>query len=73
MLDPQFLWTVGTALVTGGAAWGGVKVSLNGTKARVSNLERSAELAANDRTEMRERMVRVETKIDHIAVKLDKL
>jgi hypothetical protein len=46
-----------TALVTLGAAWGGVKVTLNGTKARVEKLETHSE----DTTD---RLARIETKID---------
>lgn len=46
-----------TALFTGGVAWGTVKVTLNGTKARVEKLEE----AKDDHTD---RLARIETKID---------
>jgi hypothetical protein len=46
-----------TAIFTGGVAWGAVKVTLNGTKARVQRLEeQSADYA--------DRLARIETKID---------
>ena len=46
-----------TSLVAMGAAYGGVKVALNGTKDRVLKLE----LAKDDHTD---RLARIETKID---------
>lgn len=73
MIDPSLAWTIGTAVFAGGAAFGGVKVALNGTKARVQNLERASNISASTQTEMRERMVRVETKLDHISTKLDRM
>lgn len=73
MIEPGIVLAVGSILVSGGAAYGGVKVALNGTRQRVQNLERAAELAAEARTEMGERMARVETKIDVLAEKIDNL
>lgn len=57
MPDPAILITLGTIAVTGGAAFGGAKVALNGTRARVKDLEISDK-------EKADRLARIETKID---------
>ena len=55
---PSTLMIAGpTALVALGAAWGGAKVALNGTRERVRHLEES------DR-DVHDRLARMETKID---------
>lgn len=56
-----------------GGAVAGVKIVLNGTKERVKALEDVSKVAAASQNEMRERMVRVETKIDGLSAKLDRI
>lgn len=57
-IDP-LIYAIGTGLFTGGVAWGAVKVTLNGTKERVKNLEISDQ-------DCRDRLVRIETKLDTV-------
>lgn len=52
------LGTIATVF-TGGAAWGAVKVTLNGTKARVEKLEAHS-------IETTDRLARIETKVDQL-------
>ena len=68
-IDPQFL----TIVFSAGAAFGAVKMGLNGTKDRVEKVERAVDLAAEARSEISERLVRVETKIDGITEALERL
>lgn len=51
------IWAIGTAIFTGGVAWGSVKHSMNGTKERLEKVEGTSA----DNTQ---RLTRVETKID---------
>ena len=39
-LNPTFVWAIATAVATAGAAWGGVKSSLNGTRRSIAELHR---------------------------------
>ncbi len=57
MIEGPLIWALGTALFTGGVAWGSVKHSMNGQKERLEKVE----VASADNTN---RLVRVETKID---------
>jgi hypothetical protein len=57
MFEGPILWAIGTAVFTGGVAWGSVKHSMNGQKERLTHVERTS--ADNS-----QRLVRVETKID---------
>jgi len=67
-MEPAFAWTLGTALFTGGVAFGGVKVALNGTRERVRGLERDTkhykELNNKAHNELGERLASIETKVD---------
>lgn len=53
----QFAQWAMPMLFAGGAAWGGSKVALNGTRERVRKLEQSDD-------EYRDRLARIETKLD---------
>ena len=57
MIEGPVLWAVGTAIFTGGIAWGSVKHAINGTKERLGKVEDTS----SDNTQ---RLTRVETKID---------
>jgi hypothetical protein len=70
----QVLVTIILPALTAGAAWGGVKAALNGTRATVKRIETKidahhADVQArfirveDDVADVRERMVRVETKV----------
>lgn len=57
-----------TAVFVGGIAWGASKSALNGTRTRVSEIQKElrqhiAEESGRD-SEVRERIVRIETKVD---------
>lgn len=75
MLFPELLIPVAGAAASAGAAWGAVKMSLNGTRVRVKEIQSDLEAHREDlRIHMREehadymgqqdRLARVETKID---------
>lgn len=70
MIDPSTILEVGSVIFAGGAAWGGAKVALNGTKAKVQDI--SAELAKHMeddnkiQTQVVDRLARIETKLDFI-------
>ena len=57
MFEGPILWAIGTAIFTGGMAWGSVKHSMNGQRERLSKVEATS----YDNTQ---RLTRVETKID---------
>ena len=57
MIELPAMWAIGTALFTGGVAFGGVKFALNGQKERLEKVEHTSA----DNTQ---RLTRVETKID---------
>jgi len=57
MFEGPALWALGTAIFTGGIAWGTVKHSMNGQAKRLEKVE----ITSADNSE---RLVRVETKID---------
>ena len=59
MIEGPALWAIGTALFTGGVAWGSVKVALNGTKKQVDDLGVKVD---NNNV----RLVKVETKLEAI-------
>lgn len=59
MIEIPVIWAVGTALFTGGVAFGGVKVALNGTRERIKLVE----LGYADHSD---RLARIETKVDLI-------
>lgn len=60
--------TIGSGLLAAGAAWGGAKTALNGTRERVKGLAVTlAEHVSDDRAVQRElldRLIRIETKLD---------
>lgn len=45
------------------ASWGGVRVTLNGTKKRVENIEAKTDKIGEDVTHVRERVARIEGKL----------
>ena len=69
-MEPVISYAALTAIFSAGAAWAGVKVSLNGTKRRVEETHRQLaehikdESAADMKTH--ERIARVETKVDMV-------
>jgi len=69
-MDPSLitLVTLGTPLLTIGAAWGGAKVALNGTRNRVKQLESDAvmhrQVTVQQHVDTVDRLARVETKLD---------
>lgn len=56
-MDITTIIALGGPALAAGAAWGGAKVALNGTRLRVKELE----IADKDKTD---RLARIETKID---------
>lgn len=58
MMEP-ITWALVTTFFTGGAAFGGVKVALNGTRERVRKLE-------DINVDHQDRLARMETKIDYL-------
>lgn len=67
MIDPITI-TIASAIFAGGAAWGGAKAALNGTKNRVKKMETDFVIHMRDdhvvQSQMLDRLARVETKID---------
>jgi hypothetical protein len=61
-MDVQTILMIATPVASVGAAWGGAKVALNGTRLRVKELEQ----ADRDKTD---RLARIETKIDMLLEK----
>ncbi len=59
MIEGPALWALGTAIFTGGMAWGSVKVALNGTKKKVDILDIKVD-------KNNTRLTTVETKLDLI-------
>jgi hypothetical protein len=53
-----------TVVFSAGAAYGGVKAGLNGTKAAVARIESKVDSLSEDNQEIRERVVRVETTLN---------
>ena len=66
MIEIPVAWSIATAIFTGGVAFGGVKVALNGTKRRLDHLEEQEEGASVARGLIGERLASLETKIDMI-------
>lgn len=62
------LLALGGTLVTAGAAWGGAKVALNGTRRRVEELHAElrshTESDAKVQREVLDRLIRIETKLE---------
>lgn len=61
-MDYALLWTVGTGILVAGGAAGAVKVTLNGTRERVKELEAQS-------TDHGDRLARIETKLDFLVSK----
>ena len=59
MFEIPVFWAIGTVLFTGGVAFGGVKVALNGTRERIKLVE----VGYVDHSD---RLARIETKVDLI-------
>lgn len=68
MFDVATWLPLGTAILAAGAAFGGVKVALNGTRGRVKAIERNlAEHTKSDEALAREvitRLARIEAKLE---------
>jgi hypothetical protein len=68
MIDPTTAISIGTMLVTAGAAWGGTRVALNGTRERVkeikAKLDKHIEADESVQRETIDRLARIETKIE---------
>lgn len=68
MIDPGLLLQVATVAVTGGAAYGGVKAALNGTKEKLTKVADDLDVHVKHdaliQIEMVDRLARIETKID---------
>lgn len=57
--SPAIFYAIGAGVFAGGAAWGGSKSALNGTKKRVEHLE-------SDNKDVRDRLARMEGKLDSL-------
>jgi hypothetical protein len=66
MIEGPLVYTIMSAVFTGGIAFGGFKVALNGTKNRISKLEEVEKRAEVERLLVHERLASLETKIDMI-------
>jgi len=66
MIEGPIVWSIVTAVFTGGVILGGVKVSINGTKQRLTDLESNEAGAQEQRIAVGERLSSLETKIDMI-------
>ena len=68
MIEGPLLWAIGTGIFTGGVAFGGVKVALNGTRERVKTVEIAVDKNKDANTEahkeLGERLASIETKVD---------
>lgn len=68
MLDPTTMIAGATALVSAGAAWAGVKVALNGTKERMTEMKVSLDKHIEDdrlaQLDAVGRMASMDTKLD---------
>ena len=65
MFEIPMFCAIGTVLFTGGVAFGGVKVALNGTRERIKLVE----VGYADHSD---RLARIETKVDLILDCMDK-
>ena len=63
-MDYMELAKMAIPLLAIGGAWGGAKAAINGTRKRVQDIESDLKDSAQQRTDMVQRMTRVETKID---------
>ena len=74
VMEPALMYTIGTGLFVLGAAWGGTKVALNGTREKVREIHERLSLHISDEVSAdivtHERVTRIETKVDLI---LDRL
>lgn len=66
MIEGPIVYTIMSAVFTGGIAFGGFKVALNGTKKRIEMLEETESRAEVERLKTHERLASLETKIDMI-------
>lgn len=68
VVDPAVLLALGGALVSGGAAWGGARAALNGTRRRVeeirNELVKHVEADAEIQRDVLDRLIRIETKLE---------
>ena len=67
-MDPALAYTLIAGIFSGGAAWGGSRVALNGTRERVKNMDAKLDThIAEDgkvQTALLTGMTRIETKLD---------
>ena len=66
MFEGPLMYSILSAVFTGGIAFGGFKVALNGTKRRLDKLEAVETRAEVERLLTHERLASLETKIDMI-------
>jgi hypothetical protein len=71
MIEGPIAWSILSAVFTGGIAFGGFKVALNGTKDRIDKLEEQEQDTQEHRVEVAERLASLETKIDIILEKVN--
>lgn len=68
MVEPEVLLMGATAVGSLGAAWGGAKVALNGTRSRVQRIESVLDEHIDEDEQLNrdsiDRLARLETKID---------
>ena len=65
MIELGAIIDAGILLVSGGAAWGGAKAALNGTKAKVKDISEKLDAHVKDDSEVQtqvvDRLARIET------------
>jgi hypothetical protein len=64
MWDASLAIPVISGVGAAGAAWGAVKVSLNGTRSRVRKIESQMDEGLAKEADLHDRLARLETKID---------
>jgi hypothetical protein len=68
--DTSIIFEVFMAVFAGGAAWGGSKVALNGTRLKVKEIDAKLEQHIKDdsdiQTQVVDRLARIETKLDFL-------
>ena len=76
-INPTYLWTIATGIAAAGAAWGGVKSALNGTRQSIRDLHAEHRLLAQaiqeHTDEEHEHVAEANNRIGRIEGKLDLL
>lgn len=63
-ITPELLIAVASMLVAGGAAWGGARSALNGTRKEVKEIKETLSRHEEHNRQVIERLTRVETKLE---------